>query len=131
MPTPSKVLYSDLPISFTAHPITGNVNKLKNRDAVKNSVRNIVLTNHGERFFKPRFGGNVTSQLFENASKFTEFNTARSIRISLQNHEPRADIIKCKVTSNPDTNNLTVSLKFRVINDPEPITLDLVLERIR
>ena len=131
MPTPSKVIYSDIPISFTAHPITGNVKKSINRDAVKNSVRNIILTNHGERFFKPKFGGNVTSKLFENASKFTEFNTARSIRIALANYEPRAEVIKVKVTTDPDTNNLTVSLKFRVINDPEPITVDVLLERIR
>ena len=131
MPTPSKVIFSDIPISFTAHPITGNVKKSINRDAVKNSVRNIILTNHGERFFKPKFGGNVTSKLFENASKFTEFNTARSIRIALANYEPRAEVIKVKVTANPDTNNLTVSLKFRVTNDPEPITLDVLLERIR
>ena len=131
MPTPSKVIYSDIPISFTAHPITGNVKKSINRDAVKNSVRNIILTNHGERFFKPKFGGNVTSKLFENASKFTEFNTARSIRIALANYEPRAEVIKVKVTANPDTNNLTVSLKFRVTNDPEPITLDVLIERIR
>ena len=131
MPTPSKVIYSDIPISFTAHPITGNVKKSINRDAVKNSVRNIILTNHGERFFKPKFGGNVTSKLFENASKFTEFNTARSIRIALANYEPRAEVIKVKVTANPDTNNLTASLKFRVTNDPEPITLDVLIERIR
>ena len=131
MPTPSKVIFSDIPISFTAHPITGNVKKSINRDAVKNSVRNIILTNHGERFFKPKFGGNVTSKLFENASKFTEFNTARSIRIALANYEPRAEVIKVKVTTDPDTNNLTVSLKFRVTNDPEPITIDVLLERIR
>ena len=131
MPTPSKIVYSDLPISFTAHPITGNVNKVTNRDAVKNSVRNIVMTNHGERFFKPKFGGNVTSKLFENASKFTEFNTARSIRIALQNYEPRAEIINCKVTSNPDNNNLTATIKFRVTNDPNPVSLDVLLERIR
>lgn len=131
MPIPTKEIYSDIPISFTAHPVTGNIKKSINREAVKNSIKNIVLTNHGERFFKPKFGGNVTSQLFENASKFTEFNTARSIRISLQNFEPRAEIINCKVTSNPDNNNLTVSLKFRILNDPEPISLNVLLERIR
>ena len=131
MPVPTKAIFSDIPISFTAHPITGNVKKSINRDAVKNSVRNIILTNHGERFFKPKFGGNVTSQLFENASKFTEFNTARSIRIALQNYEPRAEVINVRVDSNPDTNNLTVTLKFRIFNDPEPITLDVLLERIR
>ena len=131
MPVPTKAIFSDIPISFTAHPITGNVKKSINRDAVKNSVRNIILTNHGERFFKPKFGGNVTSKLFENASKFTEFNTARSIRIALANYEPRAEVIKVKVTADPDTNNLTVSLKFRVTNDPEPITVDVLLERIR
>ena len=131
MPIPTKEIYSDIPISFTAHPVTGNIKKSINREAVKNSIKNIVLTNHGERFFKPKFGGNVTSQLFENASKFTEFNTARSIRISLQNFEPRAEIINCKVTSSPDNNNLTVSLKFRILNDPEPISLNVLLERIR
>ena len=131
MPVPTKAIYSDIPISFTAHPITGNVKKSINRDAVKNSVRNIILTNHGERFFKPKFGGNVTSQLFENASKFTEFNTARSIRIALQNYEPRAEVINVRVDTDPDTNNLTATLKFRILNDPEPITLDVLLERIR
>ena len=131
MPAPNKVIYSDIPLSFTAHPITGNIKKSINRDAVKNSVRNIILTNHGERFFKPKFGGNVTSKLFENASKFTEFNTARSIRIALANYEPRAEVIKLKVTANPDNNNLTATLKFRVVNDPQPITLDVILERIR
>ena len=131
MPAPTKAIYSDIPISFTAHPITGNVKKSINRDAVKNSVRNIILTNHGERFFKPKFGGNVTSQLFENASKFTEFNTARSIRIALQNYEPRAEVINVRVDTDPDTNNLTATLKFRILNDPEPITLDVLLERIR
>ena len=131
MPVPTKAIYSDIPISFTAHPITGNVKKSINRDAVKNSVRNIILTNHGERFFKPKFGGNVTSQLFENASKFTEFNTARSIRIALQNYEPRAEVINVRVDSNPDTNNLTATLKFRIFNDPEPIDLDVLLERTR
>ena len=112
MPAPTKAIYSDIPISFTAHPITGNVKKSINRDAVKNSVRNIILTNHGERFFKPKFGGNVTSQLFENASKFTEFNTARSIRIALQNYEPRAEVINVRVDTDPDNNNLTATLKF-------------------
>ena len=131
MPVPTKAIFSDIPISFTAHPITGNVKKSINRDAVKNSVRNIILTNHGERFFKPKFGGNVTSQLFENASKFTEFNTARSIRIALQNYEPRAEVINVRVDSNPDTNNLTATLKFRIFNDPEPINLDVLLERTR
>ena len=131
MPVPTKAIFSDIPISFTAHPITGNVKKSINRDAVKNSVRNIILTNHGERFFKPKFGGNVTSQLFENASKFTEFNTARSIRIALQNYEPRAEVINIRVDSNPDTNNLTATLKFRIFNDPEPIDLDVLLERTR
>jgi len=131
MPVPTKAIFSDIPISFTAHPITGNVKKSINRDAVKNSVRNIILTNHGERFFKPKFGGNVTSQLFENASKFTEFNTARSIRIALQNYEPRAEVINVRVDSNPDTNNLTATLKFRIFNDPEPIDLDVLLERTR
>jgi len=131
MPVPTKAIFSDIPISFTAHPITGNVKKSINRDAVKNSVRNIILTNHGERFFKPKFGGNVTSQLFENASKFTEFNTARSIRIALQNYEPRAEVINVRVDTDPDTNNLTATLKFRILNDPEPITLDVLLERIR
>ena len=131
MPVPTKAIFSDIPISFTAHPITGNVKKSINRDAVKNSVRNIILTNHGERFFKPKFGGNVTSQLFENASKFTEFNTARSIRIALQNYEPRAEVINVRVDTNPDTNNLTATLKFRIFNDPEPINLDVLLERTR
>ena len=61
-----EVLYKDFPISFSAHPVTGNLSILKNADAVKQSVKNIVLTNFYERPYAPLLGGNVRAQMFEN-----------------------------------------------------------------
>ena len=131
MSRPSFVTYKDIPISFSAHPKTGNLNILTNADAVKNSIRNIVLTNHFERPFKPQFGGNVTSHLFENALSFTAYEIEKNVREAIENYEPRAIVDRIIVELDPDSNGLNVTIKFRVKNLPEPFDLTVLLERVR
>ena len=74
MPELKQPIFKDIPLSFTAHPKTGNVKAITNREAVKQSVRNIILTNHFERPYNAYFGGDIISQLFENMDTITQYN---------------------------------------------------------
>ena len=131
MPEIKEPVFKDIPLSFTAHPITGNVKALVNRDAVKQSVKNIVLTNFYERPYNPTFGGDILSQLFENMDPITEYNIAKNIRTALDNYEPRAIIDEIKSDCYEDRNAINVTITFRIKNDAEPISVNVLLDRVR
>lgn len=131
MPELKEPVFKDIPLSFTAHPVTGNVKALTNRDAVKQSVKNIVLTNFYERPYNPALGGDVRSQLFENMDSLTEYNISKNIRQALDNFEPRAIVDEIKTQAIEDRNIINVTITFRVRNSSEPITVNVLLERVR
>jgi phage baseplate assembly protein W len=131
MPELKEPVFKDIPLSFTAHPVTGNVKALVNRDAVKQSVKNIVLTNFYERPYSPNLGGNILSQLFENMDPITEYNIAKNIRQALDNYEPRAIIDEIKSGFYQDENAINITITFRVRNDAEPISVNVLLDRVR
>ena len=124
-------IYRDIPMSFNVHPVTGNMQLVANAESIKQSVKNIVLTNFYERPYQPELGGNVLAELFENMTPITEYNVARNIRQALENSEPRAVIEDINTTPVEDQNTLRVSIKFSVRNIPEPIEVDVLLERVR
>ena len=131
MPELKEPVFKDIPLKFTAHPVTGNVKVLTNRESVKQSVKNLVLTNFYERPYNPILGGDVLSQLFENMDPLTEYNISKNIRQVLDNYEPRAIIDDIKTSANQNSNALNVTIRFRVANDPEPIVVNVLLERVR
>jgi phage baseplate assembly protein W len=131
MPELKEPIFKDIPLSFTAHPVTGNVKALVNRDAVKQSVKNIVLTNFYERPYSPNLGGNILSQLFENMDPITEYNIAKNIRQALDNYEPRAIVDEIKSDFYQDENAINITITFRVRNDAEPISVNVLLDRVR
>lgn len=132
MPTePKTEIFSDLDLSFTAHPITGAVNRKTNRLAVRQSVKNLVLTNFYERPFQPDIGCGIRNYLFEPLTDITRKLIEEAIRETVENYEPRADIIAIQVEEYPETHTLAVSLAFMILNDPEPVVLDVILERVR
>jgi phage baseplate assembly protein W len=131
MPELKEPVFKDIPLSFTAHPVTGNVKALVNRDAVKQSVKNIVLTNFYERPYSPNLGGDIISQLFENMDPITEYNIAKNIRQALDNYEPRAIIDEIKSDFFQDQNAINITITFRVRNDANPISVNVLLDRIR
>jgi phage baseplate assembly protein W len=131
MPELKEPIFKDIPLSFTAHPVTGNVKALVNRDAVKQSVKNIVLTNFYERPYSPNLGGDIISQLFENMDPITEYNIAKNIRQALDNYEPRAIIDEIKSDFFQDQNAINITITFRVRNDAEPISVNVLLDRVR
>ena len=129
--TKSTVRFSDIDLNFEMNPLTKDVNILKNEDAVKRSVRNIVLTNFGEKKFQPFFGGNVLAQLFENFSPFTSVKLKKAIERSLFENEPRIDRLVVDVIAENDKNSVDVTVRFTLKNSQEPVLVTFTLERIR
>lgn len=124
-------LYRDLNLTFNRHPVTGAISVLKDREAVKRAVRNLIMTNIYERPYNPLFGGNVTSMLFENAAPMTEHMVFEQIKTAIQNFEPRASLDNLIVDLQPDSNSLFVKIVFSIKNSLGPIELDITIDRVR
>ena len=125
------VLYSDVYTNFDVEFVKKDLLSLENEESVKTSIKNILLTNRGERFFNPTFGSDIRSMLFENYTQATEQIIRDLIKTAIKNFEPRADILDVKVFGNPDSNSMSLTIIFSIINKSEPVTLELTLNRVR
>jgi phage baseplate assembly protein W len=123
--------FRDLDLNFNIHPIRKDVNIHKNEFAIINSVKNLILTNHYERPFQPELGSNIRRLLFENVDSIISAQIEREIEETVLNFEPRVQISKITVVPAPDQNRYGVKMEFFVINNPNPISIDFFLERIR
>lgn len=124
-------IFSDLDIAFIAHPITGQLARKTNRDAVRQSVKSLILTDYFERPFKSDIGCSIRYYLFELYTPALKQQMENAIREVIKNYEPRAEVIDVLVEERQDLNALTVSVAFFILNDPEPVFLDVILERVR
>jgi phage baseplate assembly protein W len=113
------------------HPVKKDVSKHLNEYAVINSVKNLISTNFFERPFRPQIGSGLRSLLFENVDPIISAQIERAIQETILNYEPRVEITNVSVTAYPDDNRYNVSMTFFIINNPNPITIDFFLERIR
>jgi len=123
--------WSDLDLDFQAHPVTKDIVTKTDVEAVKRSVRNLILTNRYERPFQPQIDGGVTRHLFELSSPMTKSNIQGAIKTAISNFEPRAEVISVFVGGALDRNGFYVTIEFRVVNHPNPVTIELFLERLR
>ena len=123
--------WSDLDLDFQAHPVTKDIVTKTDVEAVKRSVRNLILTNRYERPFQPQIDGGVTRHLFELSSPMTKSNIEGAIKLAIANFEPRAEVISVFVGGDLDKNGFEVTIEFRVVNTPDPVTIELFLERLR
>lgn len=110
---------------------TGDLYVLTDADAVKASIKNLVLTDPNERFFRPNLGGGIRQSLFSNITINTEDNIRTQILYTIQNYEPRAQVIEIYVNAVPDENRYDVKVIFSLINNTEAEQLDLILYRVR
>ena len=122
--------WSDLDLDFTKHPVTKDIVRKTNVEAVKRSVRNLILTNRYERPFHPEIDGGVTRHLFGLSTPETKHDVKLAIENCLTNFEPRVVVDDVRVTGDLDANGFNVSIYFTVINSPQPIEVALFLERI-
>jgi phage baseplate assembly protein W len=124
-------IFSDLDLNFTAHPVTKDITRRYDENAIKTSLKNLILTSNYERPFHSEIGSPIKRLLFEPATPMLENMVQRAIVDVVNNFEPRVRLIDVVVNLSPDTNSLYVSIEFTIVNTESPLTLDLVLERTR
>lgn len=123
--------FSDLDLDFLPHPTTGDVVKKTGVDALKRSVRNLILTNFYDRPFRSYIGSNAQKLLFENANPLTANFLKDAINEVLTNYEPRIAVRGIQVNFDIDNNGYNVVIAFSIVNNNLPVVINLFLERIR
>ena len=134
-PAPGKVaqsLYTDFPMFFTdIHPTKRDISAVKDLEAVKHAVKNLVLTNFNDRLFHPEIGSNVTALLFEPADVFTANAIKEEILYVLKKYEPRTNEHTVEVIDNSERNSYEVTIGFNVIFSPKREEINFYLQRLR
>lgn len=126
-----EVLYQDPLTTTFFNSDTKDIQLATDEDAVKQSIINILLTNRGERLFNSSFGSDINRLLFENATPQTSAALLELIKLTIENFEPRADLLDVVVSPLPDNNAYSITVVFGIINKTEPITLEFLLNRVR
>ena len=122
--------HKDLDLTFTAKE-SKDVYKKTEASAIKQGIKNLLMTNEGEKPFNFSFGGNLNSFLFENLDDLDEDELTDIISTAISNYEPRALFINTKASIMPDNNTLNISVKFQVLNTLEFDEINLQLTRLR
>lgn len=123
--------YSDLDLDFIPHPTTKDVVKKTGQDAIKRSLRNLILTNFYDRPFRSYLGSNAQRLLFETANPIVANLLKDAILEVVRNYEPRIDVQGLNVNFDYDNNGYNVTLQYSVKNRPEPVLVTIFLERLR
>lgn len=131
MATRNTRIFSDLDLNFIANPVTGDVSRKFDESAIKQSVKNLIMTNHYERLFHPEIGSQVTSLLFEPFSPLLQVTLERAIINTINNYEPRVQVLEVEVRLNEDNYSVHVSITFRIVNTERPLVVDFTLRRTR
>ena len=123
--------YRDLDLDFGLNSVTKDVNKLTDAEAVKRSVRNLINTNHYERFFRPELGSGLRGLLFEPMNEITTQFIKQKIIEMLNFYEPRIILTSVIVNNQMDANAYSVRISFNIIGTQTPIQVETFLERLR
>ena len=120
--------FKDINLSFKRHPVTNDVVTIRNEDAIKRSVRNIIFTILGEKPFEPNFGSVINESLFDLNTSLNEIRVADEISASLRNYEPRISDIDVTVTVAPDTNEMNCTVQYEIVGlSTPPQEVDVLL----
>lgn len=125
-----RVPYSDIDLSFQKRPI-GDIYKKTEAAAVKQAVKNLLLTNLTEKPFQPTFGGDLSKLLFELADDESSEILELAIITAIENWEPRAKVLSVRANVTPDNNTARIRVTFRVLNLEEEVTLETTVTRLR
>ena len=124
-------LYKDIDMAFTKNALSGDINKKLDVNAVKQSIKNLLLTKPYERPFHPELGSTLYGMLFEQMRPGLEMSLARTVEQQILNFEPRVDILNIDVTPDYDNNSYEFSIRFLIKGINEPQDLSLNLTRLR
>lgn len=124
--------FKDISMTFQSNPLNRDLIALKNETAIARSVRNIVFTLPGEKFFNENFGSKVSKSLFENVDEISASIINDEIRASITNYEPRVRLIDVQTTPDYDNNEFNVVIVYRIVGiDVQPQQLQFVLQPTR
>ena len=124
--------FKDLSMTFQRNPLNDDLIALKNETAISRSIRNIVFTVPGERFFDNDFGSNISRSLFENLDNISANTIREEITQSILNYEPRVELARVNVRPNFDNNEFNVTITYEIIGaDVPPQELQFVLQPTR
>lgn len=121
--------FRDVKLSFLKNPTTGDVTQVKDAVAIRDAVKNIVLTRFGERPFNESFGSQVNNLLFENADEFLGDVLSQEIETAIRNFEPRVIPVRTDIYLLEDNNEIEVEIEFQIIGQPLTQTVTFLLER--
>jgi len=123
-------LFSDIDLTFSKRP-SGDIFKKVDAAAVKQAVKNLLLTNAFEKPFQPTFGGNLNALLFELVDDESSHEIENVVEETITRFEPRAKVISVVANVEPDYNAVAVTVTFQVVNTEEVVTFETTLTRLR
>ena len=124
--------YSDLDLNFARKSSNSDVNKLTDVQAVKRSLRNLILLNYYEKPFHPEIAGGIRQMLFENITPTVSIIIAKQIEQVIANYEPRVRLVAIRAIPDYDKNSYDVNIEFYIVNTPtELVDMSVMLERLR
>ncbi len=124
--------FKDISMTFQSNPLTSDLIALKNENAIARSIRNIVFTIPGEKFFNESFGSNINRSLFDNIDELSALIIKDQITESIENFEPRVDTVKVVTSPDFDNNSFDVVLTYEIVGaDIPPQELQFVLQQTR
>lgn len=126
-----ETVYADFHKDLTTNPFSNDLALKTDEEAVKESLKNIILIDKGEKLFQPTFGGNIRAMLFELNSPATIKLIQEQIKTTINNYEPRAQLIDVEVYSLIDDNKVAIKIIYALRNREEPLQVEFILERVR
>jgi len=124
--------FKDISMSFQSNPLNKDLLAIKNENAIARSIKNIVFTEPGEKFFNPDFGSKLYSILFENIDDISAIKIKDQIEQSIKNFEPRVDLVEVEVFPDFDNNGFDVKITYKIIGvDIAPQELQFILQPTR
>ena len=112
--------FKDINLSFKRHPVTNDVVAIRDEDAIKRSVKNIIFTILGEKPFEPQFGSVINEALFDLTTTYDEILIREEIRSSILRFEPRVSNLRVSTTVLPDSNELNCTVQYDIVGIPAP-----------
>ena len=112
--------FKDINLSFKRHPVTNDVVTIRDEDAIKRSVKNIIFTIVGEKPYSPNFGSKINDSLFELTTSLSEISISDQIISSLRNFEPRIDNIEASVSILADSHEMNCTVQYEIVGIPTP-----------
>lgn len=131
--TQRREIYSDIfKMPYTnKNPVNSDLTKKTNEEAVKEAIKNIILTDKGERLMQPDIGSDIRRLLFENYTPATSKLVETLIKTAMANYEPRAEILGVSLVATPDKNKVVINIVFAVKMIEDPISFNIMIERTR